>query len=305
MAIEYVDGNSPIHRLNPITKVFFSLYIIGATLSIRDIFSLILVLLGIMGLWAIAGIPGLLSRFKFLFVIMAATGSIWIVAQAFLWNFGGPGIKLFRFDLPMWPTPIGAVYLSGLTYGLAMVIRIIAIFSCVPLLTLTTSIPKIVVALQKLRVPYKFNFALSTAVRFSPLIFTTFYDIKDAQVLRAHDVDKMGYVDKIRKAFVPIVTPLFMSLLRRSDDLEIAIESRAFGAPVKRTFVEEFRFTYLDYIFFAGMILFTVLIVVGQIYWKGYIVPSDWMAWVPIWARPPVFLKIPAVDIFTGAPLWG
>lgn len=305
MAIEYVEGNSPIHRLNPITKLFFSLYIIFVTLGVRDVFSLVLVLLGVMGLWVLAGIPRVVSRFKFLFVIMAVTGTIWVGAQAFLWNFGGIGIKLFTLGIPMWPTPIGAIYLTGLTYGLAMVIRIVTIFSCVPLLTLTTSIPKIAVALQKLKFPYKINFAFSTAVRFSPLIFTTFYDIKDAQTLRAHDVDKMGYIEKVKRGFVPLVTPLFMSLLRRSDDLEIAIESRAFGAPVKRTFVEEFRFTYIDYIFFVGMILFTVLVIVGQLYWQGYIVPSQWMGWVPVWARPPTFKPEPYIDFFTGGPLWG
>ena len=291
MAIEYVAGNSPIHRMNPITKVFFSLYIIFVTLGLRDIFSLTIVLLAIMGLWALAGIPRLLSRFRFLFIIMLASGAIWVAAQTLLWMFGGPYISVFEFNIPFWPAdkPFGRIYFQGLTYGLAMVIRIVSIFACVPFLTLTTSVPQIAVALQKLRFPYKFNFAFSTAVRFSPLIFTTYYDIKDAQVLRAHDIDKMGYLDKVRKAFVPVVTPLFMSLLRRSDDLEIAIESRAFGAPVKRTFVEEFRFTRVDYIFLIGMVLFAALVLYGQINWQGYFVPSDWMSWVPSWARPPTF----------------
>jgi energy-coupling factor transport system permease protein len=266
-------------------------------------FSLLLVLLGIMGLWALAGIPRLLSRFKFLFVIMLASGAIWIIGQTFLWSFGGPAIPLFSLNIPFWPTPIGNMYLTGFVYGTAMVVRIVAIFACVPLLTLTTSIPKIAVALQKLRFPYKFNFAFSTAVRFSPLIFNSYYEIKDAQTLRAHDVDKMSYFDKVRYAFVPLVTPLFMSLLRRSDDLEIAIESRAFGAPVKRTFVEEFRFTALDYAFFIGMALFVVLVIVGQVYWHGYIVPSDWMWWAPSWTAPPTFHYVHPTNIFTGAPL--
>src|SRR3989337_2937182 len=98
MAIEYVAGNSPIHRLNPITKVFFSLYIIFVTLGLRDIFSLAIVLVSIMVLWALAGIPRLLSRFKFLFVIMLASGAIWVAAQTLLWMFGGPYISVFEFN---------------------------------------------------------------------------------------------------------------------------------------------------------------------------------------------------------------
>jgi energy-coupling factor transport system permease protein len=111
----------------------------------------------------------------------------------------------------------------------------------------------------------------------------TFYDIQDSQILRAHDIDKMGYFEKIRKAWIPIVTPLFMSLLRRSDELEIAIESRAFGAPVKRTYVEELKFKGIDYIMFAFMISFFIFTLIGVIKWGG-IIPSSWL---PPWAQPP------------------
>jgi energy-coupling factor transporter transmembrane protein EcfT len=137
-------------------------------------------------------------------------------------------------------------------------------------------------AMSRFRIPYKFNFILGSALRFAPLFYTNFATITDAQKLRGHDMDKMKLLEKVMKGYVPIVTPLVLLLLRSSDDMQIAIESRAFGAPVKRTFVEELRMSRLDYLvvgFSLGLVLVTIYGVVTQ----GSLVP---VGLIPYWAKP-------------------
>ncbi|MBS7648827.1 MAG: energy-coupling factor transporter transmembrane component T [Candidatus Bathyarchaeia archaeon] len=284
MTIEYVAGKTIVHKMHPLTKLAFASFILATSFFLRDIASLSILIGIVLFFWFLSKIPDILRRFKLIFVTVTATVVLWIVAQGFFAAYGKtPLFTLFELHTPLWPKPLGTFYLEGLIFGLAMGMKAIAIVASAPILTLTTPIPHLIVALSKLKIPYKFNFTLATAVRFSPLIVSTFYDIQDSQVIRAHDIDKMGYFEKIKKAWIPVVTPLFMSLLRRSDELEIAIESRAFGAPVRRTYVEEIKFKSIDYVMFAFMISFFIFTLIGMLNWGG-IIPSSWL---PPWAQPP------------------
>jgi energy-coupling factor transport system permease protein len=117
-------------------------------------------------------------------------------------------------------------------------------------------------ALAKVHVPYKFIFTFGMAVRLTPLIDQVYHEIIEAQKLRAHDIDSMGLVKKIRKGYLPIFVPLILGLLRRSSDLDIAIESRAFGTPVRRTYLEEMRFGAADicFIAFTSIVALAILV---------------------------------------------
>lgn len=67
---------------------------------------------------------------------------------------------------------------------------------------------------------------------------------------------------KKMKAYVPLTVPLILSILKKSDDLDIAIESRAFGAPVKRTYLKEIKIHLADYIavtFLASLFIIYVI----------------------------------------------
>ena len=55
--------------------------------------------------------------------------------------------------------------------------------------------------------------------------------IMSAQKLRAFDIDRMNPVTKLRRAYVPIVTPLILLLFRKANDFQIALESRALAHP--------------------------------------------------------------------------
>jgi hypothetical protein len=53
---------------------------------------------------------------------------------------------------------------------------------------------------------------------------------------------------KLRRAYIPIITPLLLLMFRRAMDLEVAINARAFGARKDRTYVEDISFKARDYL---------------------------------------------------------
>jgi hypothetical protein len=91
-------------------------------------------------------------------------------------------------------------------------------------------------------------FMFITAMRFVPLVQESMDNIIEAQKIRAFDLDSAGIYQKLRRAYIPIITPLLLLMFRRAMDLEVAINARAFGAKKKRTDVEDISFKARDYI---------------------------------------------------------
>jgi energy-coupling factor transport system permease protein len=142
---------------------------------------------------------------------------------------------------------------------------VLAVVTIFPVLTLTTPLPLLLAALAKLKLPYKLIFSLGMAFRLTPLVGQAYKDISESQLLRGHDLKRMNYISRLYKGYLPLFIPLMMTLLRRSGDLDIAIESRGFGAPVQRSYLVEVKMTWVDWLFlvfflvaFAGVIYLAI-----------------------------------------------
>ncbi|RLF02454.1 MAG: hypothetical protein DRJ69_00850 [Thermoprotei archaeon] len=264
MFAEYVKTDSFIHRLSSITKIFLIIMVwIAALLVYHPILLALLVLLDL-SLWILARIPYVLQRIKHIFSVLAIVFAIWILVQGFMFM-GGKGTPLFAI--------LGHPFtLEGLIFGVTLCIKVLAIVCITPILLWTTPLSKFIAGLYRLGLPYRLVFMLGMALRFISLISTTYEEILNAQRLRCHDIERLNYLDKLRKGYIPLVAPLVLCLMRRSSDLEIAIESRAFGAPVKRTFVEEVSLGKGDYVILGVFITITAILIWAA-FVMGYITP--------------------------------
>ena len=283
MSIEYIEGNSFIHKVTPYTKLAFTFWVMTISLLLYDILSL-LTYTGIsLILWRVSKIPNISGRFKIIFTALSFSATMYVLAQGFF--FINNATPLFiLFEISTLGRSYGTFYLEGFLYGIAMALKLVAVIAVVPIFTLTTRISDFIYALDKMKVPYKFNFTLATAFRFTPMIISSIGMIQKAQTLRAHKSPKMNFIEKVRRTFIPIVIPLFISLLRKADQLDIAIESRAFGAPVKRTFYRQIKMTWRDYFLIIFMIAMTS-ITIYQVFLSGNgsIYPIDLLPW---WLYP-------------------
>ncbi len=230
----FTRKNTRVHRLDPRTKLFicgcgFIFVIIPLSLTA----SLMLVLGGLI----LSFLAGNLSNIRAMRYVMAL---------------------IFIFSAAAWYISSG---LSGLVYGINVGIRLSAAVIFGIFLLVTAPGEDILLALVRLHLPYRFCFALSTALRLFPTIIDTAYTVIEAQKMRGHDIRSGSILNRIKK-HVPLIIPVLAISLRRTNLLAMALESRAFGASSSRTFLREIHFHKRDLWAALGTIAWSILLLV-------------------------------------------
>jgi len=237
--LAFVKKDTPIHRLNPLTKMFMLAILWIVAFVSANMYVMLATLMFSLVVWYIGKIP--FSNVKILISVVVFVGILMIVIQGFFWHPTGDYTILF--------TAFGKDFvLEGALYGLTLAVKLMAVASAIPILVMTTPVSPFMAALAALKLPFKFVFVFGTAMRLTPLVQETFEEIREAQRLRGHNITRMNLWKKITKGYLPIFIPLLLSLLRKTNDMDVAIESRAFGAPVKRSYLEDVSLKRRDYL---------------------------------------------------------
>jgi energy-coupling factor transport system permease protein len=243
----YVDRDTFVHRLHPLVKLFYLILTLFVILTpVNDtrfvIVPSIWLVMSII-LWIMARIE--ISRFQTLLKLLTGTFIFLILIQGCTYRFGET-VVIQLFTLRYGETNVGALKLEGMLFGAMLCLRILTAAISLPLLVMTTSSADLVNALRKLHVPKVATFMIVSALSFTTLIFEMWEYIISAQKLRAFDIDRMNPITKLRRAYVPIVTPLILLLFRKANDFQIALETRGFGTPGDPTEVEEHPVAFRD-----------------------------------------------------------
>ncbi|MFI5338674.1 MAG: energy-coupling factor transporter transmembrane component T family protein [Candidatus Methylomirabilales bacterium] len=223
----YLDRDSPVHRLDPRTKILLLLgSFVAAVLFFQPgpLFALLLVLL-------VYGATGrALQNLRRIWLLLLSIAIVSIVSWS-VFARGSPPV----FWWVTW---------GGFLYGLGAAIKIDSMIIAGLIFLSTTKTEEIVLGLIRLRVPYQAAFAFSLAIRMVPTIIGTAVTVTEAQRSRGLDLTSGGPVARLRK-HIPLLVPIFLHTLRNTDQLAKALESRGFGARRERT-------SYLEIGFHAG-----------------------------------------------------
>ncbi|HSB69014.1 MAG TPA: energy-coupling factor transporter transmembrane component T [Candidatus Methylomirabilis sp.] len=224
----YLDRDSPVHRLDPRTKLFLLLgCFVAAVLFFRP--APLVALLAILVVYAAMG--GALGNLRRLWLLLLSIG---VVSMASWSVFARGSTPLF------W-----RITWEGLLFGLAAAIKIDGMIIAGLIFLSTTKTEEIVLGLIRLRVPYQAAFAFSLAIRMVPTIIGTALTVTEAQRSRGLDVASGGPLAQLRN-HVPLLVPIFLHTLRNTDQLAKALESRGFGARRERTSYLEIGFHWAD-----------------------------------------------------------
>ena len=121
----------------------------------------------------------------------------------------------------------------------------------------TTRYEEFTLGLIRLGLPYRVGFAISTAFRMVPMIVASAYAVAQAQRSRGLDLDSGNIIRRVRK-YLPLLVPVFLSMIRSTNTFVMALESRGFGARKARTFYLEIGFKKKDILCIACLsLLFT------------------------------------------------
>ena len=256
----YLPRDSFIHRLSPLTKLFWSFLLMTLSCFFRDP----LVLAGLfLSIVAVALFAGILKEMYPVFKGLLFIAGLFILFQIF---FISEGRTIFTL-IP--GTDVGRVTDLGLLGCLAMGARMIVIAASFPVLMATTQIKDLVVVLvEKLKIPYPYAFMFVTSLRFVPTFMQEMDQIIQAQSSRAHRLDNRNFVKKFL-SICPLAIPLLVTSVKKAERMAISMETRGFGVG-KRTNLHVKRFRAVDAVACCCMLLLGVGFVVLHL--KGILV---------------------------------
>lgn len=257
---QYFPGTSLIHKLDPRMKIILMVIYITMTFLAKSLFSFLFLIVLTAVLFALSELPFkvVIKGVKPLLFIIIFTGIINI-----FWTTGETLLVDFYFI---------HIYLEGIVYALYMFIRIVCLLLGTSiLLTYTTSpfsltdgIEQLLGPLKKLKIPvHEFSMMMSIALRFIPTLIEETDKIMNAQKARGADFSSGNLVQRA-KALIPVLIPLFVSSLRRADDLATAMECRCYRGGNGRTRMNSLRYSAKDFVFlFCAIVAGTAVILIN------------------------------------------
>lgn len=264
---QYFPGDSFVHRLDPRIKIIISLLFIVLVFFIRTymVYAAAFILLAV--IVALTRIPVrlILKSVKPILFLIIFT----FILNLFLTSPSADGvflIRIFSFETGLSDVIFGwwrfVFSFTGIDFALKMALRLLLLVMGPSLLTLTTTpvtltdgIESLLKPLKLIRVPvHEFAIIMSIALRLIPTIIEETDKIILAQKARCADFDS-GNIFKKAKALLPILIPLFLSSLRRADELALAMDSRCYNGSKGRTKMKSLHIRAAD---IAVLVLFMV-----------------------------------------------
>ena len=239
---QYYPGSSPVHKLDPRTKILITVLYIVMLFAAAEVIGLLPGIIFFILSYIISGVP-LKMIFRSLKPIIPL-----IVFTAVLNLFFVGNDVIFEF----WIIKITG---EGLRFSIFMIVRIIALIAGTSLLTYTTTpimltdgLESLLSPLKKLKFPvHELSMMMTIALRFIPTLIEETSKIMSAQKARGADLESGGLL-KRAKALIPILIPLFVSEFRRAEEFALSMESRCYHGGEGRTRLRELHFKLRDII---------------------------------------------------------
>lgn len=251
----YLDRDTVIHRMDPRAKMFLLLgSFVLAFIFISPVANLAvlvaeLVLVSISKSW-----PNIRRFWGLLVTILVATTIMFALTR--------PG------DTQL----IGFVEVESVLYGIMIGLRVVALIVAGLIFLSTTTNEELLIGLVRLGVPYRFAFALSTALRLVPTVLGTAQVITQAQRCRGLDLESGNILTRLRN-MAPVVIPVFISTIRSTHTFSMALDSKGFGAIEKRTFLLDPKFKSNDAI--VSAFVFAAIAVSIWLKYQGIVMGLD------------------------------
>ena len=258
---QYFPGDTPVHRLDPRTKLILMITYITALFMARGfiayafMFSILVLSLAISKIKPRAVLRGL--RPVFIIIIITVFLNIFFIRGETI---------LFQYRAIV-------ITQEGIMTAVFMAARLMMLIISTFLLTYTTSpitltdgLERMLGPLKKIRLPvHEFSMMMSIALRFIPTLIEETDKIISAQKSRGADFETGGLI-KRAKAVLPLIIPLFISAFRRADELATAMESRCYHGGEGRTKMKVLKFAGMDFIaLLFGACIIAAVVLLGRI----------------------------------------
>ena len=257
---QYFPMNSPIHRLDPRTKLLFATVYIVMTFVSNNFVGLLFCLITACIVIAVSKIPvkTVLKGLRPILLIVIITSLLQIA-------YVKTGIVL----VDVWKIKITS---GGILMAVFMTVRIALLIVMSTMLTYTTSPTSLTNGLDRIFAPLKkigidfhtVTMIMTIALRFIPTLIEEVDKIMNAQKSRGANFDN-GNIIKRAKALIPLFIPLLFNSIRRAYELANAMTCRCYNGGKGKTTMNALKMKKGDYFaviisaaFFAGVILLNI-----------------------------------------------
>jgi energy-coupling factor transport system permease protein len=219
--LTFKHADTVIHHIDPLLKFFLAVVLIAFTFATANLPQLAVVAVVIV-------VPAALGQ------VLRRLGKLMLASLGF-------GAVLAVIN---WLAGTSLVDIIILT------VRFLAVIAAFSVFFMTTSLDELTQVMEWFRLPNYFVFTFVTAIQFVPVLLADFTQVIDAQRSRGLEINK-GSIKRRFKNLVPVLIPVIVNALTRSDELAQAMESRGYGAVAKPTRMYVMKFTRLDYMVLA------------------------------------------------------
>ena len=228
-----------VARLDPRTKLGLLLASFGLVLLPESPQVVVLAALVVLGHVTLAGTWRDLRPIRWLLVPLA-------IFSLGVWSFLAHGPTLLFWGVSR----------ESLAFGAANFLKLATTMVAGLTLLATTPPEELFVGLVKLNLPYPGAFAFALALRWVPEVFATAMRVKEAQEARGLSWEQGNPLDRLKR-YLPLLAPIFLLTLRRSQAMAWALEARGFQMSPRRTYLLEVHMAARDWLALAvaGLLL--------------------------------------------------
>lgn len=231
--LEYVPGDSLLHRMNPVAKLAAAFLLVIACFAASNLvlLALVIVLDAVLAVQC-KMVPQTLGLAK-----AVALFSLVLALIALLFTPQGDVLAQL---------PWGYIGTGSVAAAVLIVVRLVACAVPLFLVFYVTKLTDMANALVKvLHVPYKYAFTFMSTVHFIPVFMNDMAGIMEAQTARGVEFDG-GFLKKIR-LMMPLCVPLLVSSVRKTNSAAIAAEVRGFNLRTRESGFKEYPFARIDF----------------------------------------------------------
>ena len=258
---QYYPTGSPIHRLDPRAKLIFSLLYMIFIFFIKSyiVYFTTFTLIAITTLISRVPFRAVLKSIKVVLILLIFTGML----NLFMYREGNVIAEWWIFRITD----------KGIDFSIKIMLRLAFLIIGTSMLTFTTTPTEMTDGIEWLLTPLKYikvpvhdiALTMSTALRLIPSLMEETDKIIMAQKARGAAFDT-GKIHERAKSMIPILIPLFVSSLRRADELADALDARCYNATPHRTKMKKLSFSYRDAIAFLVLASLICFIMVDAYY---------------------------------------
>lgn len=253
----YIPTGSLIHRLDPRLKIIVCFCYVIAVFFANNVWTNIWLGIILLALIKLSRVPAKvywqgIKPLMLVIIITALVQLFFTTGGTVYWQWGWLSLTH-----------------NGIIQSLYLILRFLYIITVSTILTVSTSTLELAAGIESLMKPLKwlhvpvsqFAMMMSIALRFIPTIMDEVQTIMDAQRSRGVDFAEGSLLRRLKK-FVPVMIPLFVSAMKRADDLALAMEARGYAPGAPQTEYRQLKWRNWDY-WSLGLALVAILVLFG------------------------------------------